>query len=148
MHTPFRKKTRHAHTLRTLRGGVSVCRYGGMHPQTDILQMDPALSYGLVEYLRTIEMLVSDEWACAVMTIYRHPFLYKCGVAYREGRVACVYHGKRLRAGVQRMVAHALRPARRSPVCAAHRRRAGERASVPCDLPVRYTLCIDNDIRV
>eukprot|EP01045_Picozoa_sp_COSAG04_P020218 COSAG04_NODE_2046_length_4929_cov_2.284679_5_plen_55_part_00 len=33
-----------------------------MHPGTDVLQFDPALSYGLVEYLRTIEMLESNGW--------------------------------------------------------------------------------------
>ena len=38
-------------------------RYGGMHPGTDVLQFDPALSYGLVEYLRTIEMLESNGWS-------------------------------------------------------------------------------------
>ena len=33
--------------------------YGGLRPGLDILQFDPALSYGLVEYLRTLEMLRS-----------------------------------------------------------------------------------------
>jgi len=32
-------------------------RYGGIRPGSDILQMDPALSYGLVEYLRMLEVL-------------------------------------------------------------------------------------------
>jgi D(-)-tartrate dehydratase len=38
-------------------------RYGGMRPDRDILQMDPALSYGLVEYLRTLEALGELGWS-------------------------------------------------------------------------------------
>ncbi len=41
----------------------NLIRYGGMRPDRDILQFDPALSYGLVEYLRTIEMLESSGWS-------------------------------------------------------------------------------------
>ena len=37
----------------------NLIRYGGLRPGLDILQFDPALSYGLVEYLRTLEMLRS-----------------------------------------------------------------------------------------
>ena len=37
----------------------NLIRYGGLRPGLDILQFDPALSYGLVEYLRTLEMLLS-----------------------------------------------------------------------------------------
>ena len=35
----------------------NLIRYGGMRPGVDILQFDPALSYGLVEYLGTLQML-------------------------------------------------------------------------------------------
>ena len=35
----------------------NLIRYGGMRPDRDILQFDPVLSYGLVEYLRTLAML-------------------------------------------------------------------------------------------
>ncbi len=41
----------------------NLIRYGGMFPARNILQMDPALSYGLVEYLRTLEMLESYGWS-------------------------------------------------------------------------------------
>jgi L-alanine-DL-glutamate epimerase-like enolase superfamily enzyme len=34
-----------------------------MRPDRDVLQFDPALSYGLVEYLRTIEMLERHRWS-------------------------------------------------------------------------------------
>lgn len=41
----------------------NLIRYGGMKPERDYLQMDPALSYGLVEYLRTIDMLKEHGWS-------------------------------------------------------------------------------------
>jgi L-alanine-DL-glutamate epimerase-like enolase superfamily enzyme len=41
----------------------NLIRYGGLHPERDWLQMDPALSYGLVEYLRTLEMLGRYGWS-------------------------------------------------------------------------------------
>ena len=34
-----------------------------MRPAIDWLQMDPALSYGLVEYLRTLEALAAHGWS-------------------------------------------------------------------------------------
>ncbi|CAN5696295.1 hypothetical protein BH23CHL2_BH23CHL2_01990 [soil metagenome] len=41
----------------------NLIRYAGMHPDRDILQFDPALSYGLVEYLRILEMLEEHGWS-------------------------------------------------------------------------------------
>jgi len=41
----------------------NLIRYGGMNPQRDYLQFDPVLSYGLVEYLRTVRMLKEHGWA-------------------------------------------------------------------------------------
>ena len=35
----------------------NLLRYGGLRPDRDILQVDPVQSYGLVEYLRILEML-------------------------------------------------------------------------------------------
>lgn len=37
--------------------------YGGLNPKRDFLQMDPALSYGLVEYLKIIDMLRENGWS-------------------------------------------------------------------------------------
>lgn len=37
--------------------------YGGMRADRDYLQFDPALSYGLVEYLRTLSMLSENGWS-------------------------------------------------------------------------------------
>lgn len=41
----------------------NLLRYGGMHPERDWLQFDCALSYGLVEYLRTLEALKQYGWS-------------------------------------------------------------------------------------
>lgn len=41
----------------------NLIRYGGMRPDRDWLQFDCALSYGLVEYLRTLEVLEQSGWS-------------------------------------------------------------------------------------
>ncbi|MEM8814519.1 MAG: enolase C-terminal domain-like protein [Pseudomonadota bacterium] len=43
----------------------NLVRYGGLNPEKDFLQMDPALSYGLVEYLETLEMLAAHGWSAS-----------------------------------------------------------------------------------
>ena len=43
----------------------NLLRYGGMNPQRDYLQMDPALSYGLVEYMRMLGALNDHNWSAA-----------------------------------------------------------------------------------
>ena len=43
----------------------NLIRYGGMRPDVDWLQFDCALSYGLVEYLRTLEMLRAAGWSAS-----------------------------------------------------------------------------------
>src|SRR5947209_11975441 len=43
----------------------NLLRYGGMRPDRDWLQFDCALSYGLVEYLRTLEVLKQCGWSPA-----------------------------------------------------------------------------------
>lgn len=42
---------------------TNLIRYGGMRSDKDFLQMDPVLSYGLVEYLRTLDMLRHYGWS-------------------------------------------------------------------------------------
>jgi L-alanine-DL-glutamate epimerase-like enolase superfamily enzyme len=49
--------------LFSMQDSRNLIRYGGMNPERDFLQMDPALSYGLVEYLRTLEMLEHNGWS-------------------------------------------------------------------------------------
>ncbi|MDQ0322642.1 L-alanine-DL-glutamate epimerase-like enolase superfamily enzyme [Pararhizobium capsulatum DSM 1112] len=41
----------------------NLIRHGGMRPDRDWLQFDCALSYGLVEYLRTLEVLEAHGWS-------------------------------------------------------------------------------------
>ena len=41
----------------------NLIRYGGMRPDRDWLQFDCALSYGLVEYFRTLEVLNEHGWS-------------------------------------------------------------------------------------
>ncbi len=41
----------------------NLIRYGGMRPERDWLQFDCALSYGLVEYLRILDMLGAHGWS-------------------------------------------------------------------------------------
>jgi L-alanine-DL-glutamate epimerase-like enolase superfamily enzyme len=49
--------------LFSCRDATNLIRYGGMRRDKDYLQFDPALSYGLVEYLRTLEMLKKYGWS-------------------------------------------------------------------------------------
>jgi L-alanine-DL-glutamate epimerase-like enolase superfamily enzyme len=49
--------------LFSLQDARNLIRYGGMVPQRDYLQFDPALSYGLVEYLRILSMLRGSGWS-------------------------------------------------------------------------------------
>ncbi len=41
----------------------NLLRYGGMRPERDWLQFDCALSYGLVEYLRILDVLAEQGWS-------------------------------------------------------------------------------------
>jgi D(-)-tartrate dehydratase len=49
--------------LFSMQDARNLIRYGGMHPDQDWLQFDCALSYGLVEYLRTLRMLKDFGWS-------------------------------------------------------------------------------------
>ncbi|MCS6890855.1 MAG: enolase C-terminal domain-like protein [Rhodovarius sp.] len=41
----------------------NLIRHAGLRPDRDVLQFDPALCYGLVEYLRILEMLRAHGWS-------------------------------------------------------------------------------------
>jgi L-alanine-DL-glutamate epimerase-like enolase superfamily enzyme len=41
----------------------NLIRYAGLRPDRDVLQFDCALSYGLVEYLRMLDMLKEHSWS-------------------------------------------------------------------------------------
>jgi L-alanine-DL-glutamate epimerase-like enolase superfamily enzyme len=49
--------------LFSMQDARNLIRYGGMRSDRDVLQFDCALSYGLVEYLRTLEMLREHGWS-------------------------------------------------------------------------------------
>jgi L-alanine-DL-glutamate epimerase-like enolase superfamily enzyme len=49
--------------LFSMQDSRNLIRHGGLRPDRDVLQFDPALSYGLVEYLRTLDMLVAHGWS-------------------------------------------------------------------------------------
>lgn len=51
--------------LFSMQDARNLVRYGGLRPDRDWLQFDCALSYGLVEYLRTLEMLRDHGWSPA-----------------------------------------------------------------------------------
>jgi L-alanine-DL-glutamate epimerase-like enolase superfamily enzyme len=49
--------------LFSMQDARNLVRYGGMRADRDWLQFDCALSYGLVEYLRTLDMLKENGWS-------------------------------------------------------------------------------------
>jgi D(-)-tartrate dehydratase len=49
--------------LFSMQDARNLIRYGGLRPDRDWLQFDCALSYGCVEYLRTLDMLKSYGWS-------------------------------------------------------------------------------------
>ncbi|MEZ5352335.1 MAG: enolase C-terminal domain-like protein [Bryobacteraceae bacterium] len=51
--------------LFSMQDARNLARYGGLDPDRDYLQMDPALSYGLVEYLRMLDAIGEYGWSPA-----------------------------------------------------------------------------------
>lgn len=51
--------------LFSMQDARNLIRHGGMRPDRDWLQFDCALSYGLVEYLRTLDMLKTHGWSAS-----------------------------------------------------------------------------------
>jgi L-alanine-DL-glutamate epimerase-like enolase superfamily enzyme len=49
--------------LFSMQDARNLVRHGGLRPDRDVLQFDPALSYGLVEYLHTLDMLKAQGWS-------------------------------------------------------------------------------------
>ena len=49
--------------LFSMQDARNLIRYGGMRADIDWLQFDCALSYGLVEYMRTLDMLKQNGWS-------------------------------------------------------------------------------------
>ena len=51
--------------LFSMQDARNLIRHGGMRPDRDWLQFDCALSYGVVEYLRTLDMLKAHGWSAS-----------------------------------------------------------------------------------
>jgi L-alanine-DL-glutamate epimerase-like enolase superfamily enzyme len=49
----------------SLQDARNLIRYAGLRPDRDVLQFDCALSYGLVEYLRILDMLKHHGWSAS-----------------------------------------------------------------------------------
>ena len=49
--------------LFSMQDARNLIRYGGMRADRDVLQFDCALSYGLVEYMRTLDMMAANGWS-------------------------------------------------------------------------------------
>lgn len=49
--------------LFSMQDARNLVRYAGLRPDRDVIQVDPALSYGLSEYLRTLQMLREHGWS-------------------------------------------------------------------------------------
>ena len=49
--------------LFSMQDSRNLIRYGGMRKETDWLQFDCSLSYGLVEYLKTLKMMDEYNWS-------------------------------------------------------------------------------------
>ena len=59
----YSKPTATGENLFSMQDARNLIRYGGMRKDTDWLQFDCALSYGLVEYIRTLRMLKEYGWS-------------------------------------------------------------------------------------
>ncbi|GAA3726285.1 enolase C-terminal domain-like protein [Streptomyces tremellae] len=59
----YRGRIATGENLFSLQDARNLIRYGGLRPDRDVIQVDPALSYGLVEYLRIQEMLRAHGWS-------------------------------------------------------------------------------------
>ena len=49
--------------LFSMQDARNLIRYAGLRPDRDVLQFDCVLSYGLVEYMRTLDMLEAHGWS-------------------------------------------------------------------------------------
>ncbi|MGH8727451.1 MAG: mandelate racemase/muconate lactonizing enzyme family protein [Burkholderiales bacterium] len=59
----YRNSMATGENLFSMQDARNLIRHGGMRPDRDWLQFDCALSYGLVEYLRTLAMLKEHGWS-------------------------------------------------------------------------------------
>ena len=64
----------------------NLLRYAGLRPDRDVLQMDPALSYGLTEYLRTVAVVRKHGWSVRQLVPHGgHQFALSIAAGLRLG---------------------------------------------------------------
>jgi L-alanine-DL-glutamate epimerase-like enolase superfamily enzyme len=61
--TRYRPPLATGENLFSMQDALNLILHGGLRADRDWLQFDPALSYGLVEYLRTLDMLRAHGWS-------------------------------------------------------------------------------------
>ena len=61
--TRYRGPLATGENLFSMQDARNLIRHGGLRADRDWLQFDPALSYGLVEYMRTLDMLAAHGWS-------------------------------------------------------------------------------------
>jgi len=61
--TRYRGPLATGENLFSMQDARNLIRHGGLRADRDWLQFDPALSYGLVEYMRTLDMLRMHGWS-------------------------------------------------------------------------------------
>jgi L-alanine-DL-glutamate epimerase-like enolase superfamily enzyme len=61
--TRYRGPLATGENLFSMQDARNLVRHGGLRADRDWLQFDPALSYGLVEYMRTLDMLKAHGWS-------------------------------------------------------------------------------------
>ena len=86
-----RRRSPPARTCSRMQDARNLIRHGGLRPDRDILQFDPALSYGLVEYLRTLDMLQAHGWSprrCVPHGGHQFALNIAVGLRLRRQRVA------------------------------------------------------------
>ena len=71
--TRYRGPLATGENLFSMQDARNLIRHGGLRADRDWLQFDPALSYGLVEYLRTLDMLRSARLVPAPLRAARRP---------------------------------------------------------------------------
>jgi D(-)-tartrate dehydratase len=59
----YRGRIATGENLFSLQDARNLIRYAGLRPDRDVIQVDPALSYGLTEYLRVQQMLRDHGWS-------------------------------------------------------------------------------------
>ncbi|MDB4185330.1 mandelate racemase [Candidatus Pelagibacter sp.] len=66
--------------LFSMQDSRNLIRYGGMRKDIDWLQFDCSLSYGLVEYLKTLKMMKENNW-CSTRVIPHGGHQISCNIA-------------------------------------------------------------------